>query len=480
MSTGIPDTWLQESVVPIAQDNTYYYNPTFSKQNKENFFSHLPVDWEPDQCATNFPFRTIYSDTQNSDPNANVNNWLVYRPLSKFDFPQNYGNLISLDGIQNRAILARFENKTFMYNNLLTINTSNPQAAYVGNPNMFSAPPIDFAETDLGYVGSQNKMLLKIPQGQITVDAKRGQVFLINGTQATDLSAFGSGMNRFFTDHLAFEILRYFPQVDTDNNLNGVGLHGVYDSKFDRVIITKLDYIPQPNVTGLLYDTAEERFYINRTVGNTTYREYIPLTDTNYFCNKSWTLSFNFNTKTWVSFHSYIPNFYIAENNFFYSGSNNSCDLEARAMIPLPTTSTTTSTSTSTSSTTTTSTTTAVPTTSTTTTGVPSIQLASSAFCRQNNCNDNAACTVRFNINTTNAPAGSTIHAEITSPSPQSSISVIDNTPPTGVLSYYEPSGSVPAIQVTLQLKDSLGNILAVSFATLSHQSYYGFLPLCS
>jgi hypothetical protein len=57
--------------------------------------------------------------------------------------------------------------------NLLTIDTSNPQAAYVGNPNMFrGAPPIDFAETDLGYVGSQNKFLLKIPQGQITVMLK--------------------------------------------------------------------------------------------------------------------------------------------------------------------------------------------------------------------------------------------------------------------------------------------------------------------
>jgi hypothetical protein len=377
VSTGIPDEWLQEYVVSIAQDNTYYYNITYSKQNKENFFSHLPVDWTYDECSTKFPFRTIYSDTQNSDPNANVNNWLIYRPLSKFDFPQNYGNLISLDGIQNKAILARFENKTFMYNNLLTINTSNPQAAYVGNPNMFSAPPIDFAETDLGYVGSQNKMLLKIPQGQITIDAKRGQIFLINGTQAQDMSAFGSGLNRFFTDHLAFEILRYFPQVDTDNNFNGVGLHGVFDSKFDRVIITKRDYIPQPTATGLLYDATLEKFYVMRTVGGQTYRQYIPFTDATYFCNKSWTLSFNFNTKTWVSFHSYIPNFYIAENNFFYSGLNDSCDLEARAMIPLPTTTTTTTTAapncnynggSAVITPTTTTTTTQTPTTTTTTT----------------------------------------------------------------------------------------------------------------
>jgi hypothetical protein len=60
-------------------------------------------------------------------------------------------NLVSLDGIQNRAVCSFCSNKTLLYNNLLTIDTSNPQAAYTGNNRLFSsAPPIDFAETDLG------------------------------------------------------------------------------------------------------------------------------------------------------------------------------------------------------------------------------------------------------------------------------------------------------------------------------------------
>jgi len=347
VSTGIPDDWVQEDYVSIAQDNTYYYNTTFSKQNKENTFTHLPYDWKS-VCFTNFPFRTIYSDSQELTTSPNANNWLIYRASSFFDFPQNYGPLVSLDGIQNKAILARFENKSLLYNTLLTINTSNPQAAYIGNPSLFtSAPPIDFAETDLGYVGSQNKMLLKIPQGQITIDAKRGQVFLIAGNQVQDLSAFGSGMNRFFTDHLAFEILRYFPKVDVDNHFNGVGLHGVYDSKFDRVIITKLDYIPKLN--NIVYDDTDFNFYLEEEVeccdGTEIIRKQVYLTDSEYFCNKSWTLSFNFNTKSWISFHSYIPNFYIAENNFFYSGVNDCCaDFEAVVGNPVPNTTTTTTT----------------------------------------------------------------------------------------------------------------------------------------
>jgi hypothetical protein len=55
-------------------------------------------------------------------------------------------------------------------------------------------------------------------------------------------------------------------------------------------------------------------------------RTQVYLNDPDYFCNKSWTMSFNLNTKSWISFHSYLPNFYIGENNFFYSGLNGCCD----------------------------------------------------------------------------------------------------------------------------------------------------------
>jgi hypothetical protein len=335
VSTSIPDDWFQESFVTIAQDNTYYYNVTFSKQNKENYFSHLPPDWKNQLCFTYYPFRAIYSDSQEQNADNKVNNWLSYGAIAMFDFPQNFGKLVSLDGIQNKSILARFENKSLLYNTLLTVETSNPKAAYLGNDTLFrSSPPVDFAETDLGYVGSQNKFLLKIPQGQITVDAKRGQVFLITGNGASDLSAFGSGLNRFFTDHLAFEILRYFPDADIDNHYNGIGLHGVYDSKYDRVIISKLDYIPANN--NIKYDEVTRDFYIIEQVAGVELKTIVDVTDPEYFCNKSWTLSFNMNTKSWISFHSYIPNFYIAENNFFYSGMNGGCDLEAIAIEEVP------------------------------------------------------------------------------------------------------------------------------------------------
>ena len=123
-------------------------------------------------------------------------------------------------------------------------------------------------------------------------------------------------------------------------------LIGVYDSKFERIIITKLDYIPQVNQVGKVkYDAVAQKFYVDKpTAGNTTVKTYIALTDLDYFCNKSWTVSFNLNTKAWVSFHTYLPNFYIGENNFFYSGLNEGCDLAAVAVVEIPSSTTTTTT----------------------------------------------------------------------------------------------------------------------------------------
>jgi len=345
VSSGIPDDWLQESFVPIIQDNTYNYNVTFSKQNEENFFTHLPVDWEDQLCYTNFPFRVIFSDSQQSFVDNRVNSWLIYKPASFFDFPQNYGEFTSIDGIENKQVLARFHNKTLLYNALLTMPTSTAQA-YLGQ-SLFSqnTPPLDYADTNNGYLGSQNKFLLKTEYGHISIDCKRGQVFLITGQSFKDLSGIESGLHRFLTDHLPFEILKHFPEVETDNHFNGIGIHGTQDTKYNRVIITKLDYIPLSSE--VKYDSVEKKFYILVSPTGIEIKKYIDLKDQEYFCNKSWTLSYNLSVGTWVSFHSYTPNFYISENTFFYSGQNQSCDFDFDLVAAIevePTTTTTTTT----------------------------------------------------------------------------------------------------------------------------------------
>lgn len=111
--------------------------------------------------------------------------------------------------------------------------------------------------------------------------------------------------------------------------------------------------------------------------------------------------------------------------------------------------------------------------------GTPTITLGA-PICRQNNCNDNAACTVRYGINTTNAPAGSYITVLTGSPSSSATVTVSDSTPPTGELVYYEPSGSATPVYFTLQLRNSGGTVIASYATSLTHQSFWSMLPLCS
>lgn len=243
VSSGIPDKWLQEWYVSINNDNTYWYNKSFSKQNKETYISHLPSDYDFRECRTVFPYRAIFSEPEKTTENPSQrNNWRIFKPSSKFDFPQNYGMLTSLDGINDQQVLARFENKTLLYNALLTAPTSAAQV-YLGK-SLFSrdVPPLDLGNTDTGFIGSQHKFFLRIPYGAVSVDAKRGKIFLINGRNVEEISSEKYKCSRFFDQNLPFVLPKQISFIDPDNNFNGVGLHGVFDNKLNRLLLTKLDY----------------------------------------------------------------------------------------------------------------------------------------------------------------------------------------------------------------------------------------------
>lgn len=306
VSSDIPDDWLQEKNVSINRDNLYIYNKTYSKQNKETSFSSLREDFDPNKlCLTEFPNRVIYSQKANLEETKN--NWLIYRPVSYFDFPKNLGGLTAIDGLEDRKLLVRFKNASQLYNVFATVNTS-VQTAYLGNPSFFANPPLDFATSDTGYFGSQHAFLLKTENGHISVDCERGQVFLFRGNQLTDISA--NGMSKFFTQALPFQIGKAFPTVNIDNHFKDIGLTGVYDAYYSRFIITKKDYLPI--VSGIEYNGSF--FTYNGT--------RIELSNSDYFCNISFTISYSLTTQSWISFHSYVPNYYISHPSYFESGLN--------------------------------------------------------------------------------------------------------------------------------------------------------------
>lgn len=301
--------WLQERNVPPSEDNYFFYNFTYSKQNKEHFYGQYPPDYQPERaCRVAHPNRIIYS---------NGTNWLNYKPNDFYDFPLSNGALVGVDGIENDKVLVRSENTTQVFNAYITIPTNTPDNIQVGTGGMFASKPQEYAHTTLGYAGTQSISILHTEYGHIWVDSKRGQVFNLSGEGLDEISK--NGMKNWFKENLPFQLLKDFPtltQDDIDNNFKGIGIVLCFDKRFNRFLLTKLDY--KVINESVQYDPVLKEFYI---IINSV-RTVVSLNNIKYFCNKSWTISYNFFIKAWVSFHSFMPNYYIEGMDYYISGFN--------------------------------------------------------------------------------------------------------------------------------------------------------------
>jgi hypothetical protein len=321
----VPDNWLQEKNVPIELDNTYYYDKTYSRQTTMNYSPSYDPRYPQLYCETDLYNRVIYSDPANKvrggsqdadsqNRRAQTDKWLNFRRGNYYDFPKSNGRLIALNRIDNGKVYARFENTTKLYNAIITLDSTAPVLMEIGNASMFNQKPIDLATSDIGYVGTQHKAFVKIPQGGFWTDAKRGDIYLV-GTGSFDEVSNRNSAN-WFNANLPFEILQDFPEINTDNPAKGLGITMVWDERLKKLLVTKLDYRIVEQYRGqVIY--SNNKFYYNGAE--------IELGDPTYFENKSWTIGYsplaNQGKGAWISFYSFLPNHYVAFVNHFQSAT---------------------------------------------------------------------------------------------------------------------------------------------------------------
>jgi phosphoribosyl-AMP cyclohydrolase len=323
--------WTQESVVPIREPNIFKYNTAYSKSSTFIRSRTLKTTYkkEFDDCVQDMP-NGIMASLPDSTENSAYDPWLIYRPLDTFEFPSNYGKLKDIIDVESGAILTRFNNTSVLYNKVDTkIDTGSAITATTLGGNMFfQRASTSFVNAKLGYGGTQNFASVSCEAGHFWVDAKRGQVLMLQpnsgGIQEISSSIGGkpSGLRNWFKEHLPFKILKTIPNADIDNPYNGVGITMGWDSRYRRVFITKKDYIAKPCVEFL-----EGIGYVCKSVvrGNVTFTP-VNISDPEYFEDVSWTTAFSLNTGSWMSYYSFYPNYYISHNTYFQTGRNNAVD----------------------------------------------------------------------------------------------------------------------------------------------------------
>lgn len=306
-------TWLQEKNVRPVLDNSYIYDKAFSKQAVEEFHYLNDINFKGNQaCKTDKTNRVIYtSQAGEIDDDDYADNFLINKALDYYDFTRKNGKITSIEGLEGDKVLVRQEDASSVFGAYIEINT-NQSTALISAGSLFKNKPVEFSRPTLGYLGSQHKAILHTPFGHVTVDAKRGHVFLLsnNASKLDEIS--NKGMKHWFKENLPFTLKRHFPEVNVDNALNGVGISLGYDSRFNSFYLTKLDYVPLSTDIG--YNAFTNSYFLIST-GAT-----IQLDNPIYFCNKSFTLSYNFYTEQWQSFHSFTPRFYIDYIDHFDTG----------------------------------------------------------------------------------------------------------------------------------------------------------------
>ena len=298
-------------------DNYYLYNSDYSTSRNFNSICTQPDSFEPDECDNHFYTRTIYSEKDQTE--GTQDNWLVYLPNNYYDFNKNKGELWDVRNLSGARILYRFNNGIFIKQFNQRLQTNNESTVEIGTGSLFDPEPVEIFNVDAGHVGTRSQWAFNsTPYGSFMVDDLRSMVF-----KFTDnfLPISNIKMSSWFNTNLKLNLLNdypTFPNYDNPNNPNGIGFISTWDSQNKLWILTKRDFkvFDQENKPSMEEDG---RFYF----GEGEEKEYVNLSDTEVFINKSWTMSYSPELNVWVSWYSFIPLFYIQRTDTYLSGVDN-------------------------------------------------------------------------------------------------------------------------------------------------------------
>ena len=307
----------------------YDINLDYLRFNKEKIFIHLPLEYDccSDQNET-FPLRRWYSEQ--SFQEEKTDNYRVFLPNNYSDMEGHHGEITNMYRFGRNLYV---HTKEGLWNQPANVQerVTNEIVSFIGTGDFLGIKPEPVVDDNIGSAGSQHKWAtIKTKNGVIFLNEIEGTIFLHGqGIKAISIQGIRNFSKENLRPHLVNQMYNRFSvrfkHFNNPANPSGVGYLGAYDSRFERVLVTKKDYLILPEKleelkivstkigfgNEFVYALDDGNFY----VGN----ELIKLTNKEYFEDKSFTLSYSFHTGYWVSFHSYLPNYYLYTQNNVYS-----------------------------------------------------------------------------------------------------------------------------------------------------------------
>lgn len=298
--------WL--NIKNIKQDNYFFINEDYSAMNNVKLIQTISPLYDPNADEGNH-YSTRVLMSLNSEPEDILDNWIRFKPLDYYDLSKSKGELMDIRYLGNYRTAFRMQQSIFIDTLYRDLSTSEG-ALSLGNGRLFQKQPNELQSTDGGYAGTCSQFAFNSTEmGAFFLDADKGKVFVIQDT----LRDITPGLANWFQNNLPF-VLAAQLDIPKDNGCNpeGIGFISEWDPVTEMWFLTKKDYRYIGN--GKLRYEGDQLFEGERALS---------LKDKKLFENVSWTLSYSPANKHWISWHSFLPNFYIAQDLALFSGENN-------------------------------------------------------------------------------------------------------------------------------------------------------------
>ena len=300
----------------IVQSGNYYkydYSLSVSKlvNSSITWGEMLPFDYNPAvqaSCYTYRPLRAIYSLPQQYQ--SKKDSWRVFLANNYYDFESAVTSIKSINKTGALFMMAYTSPMSFMGVEELQLDGTNTKIT-IGDGGLFTndkqLQAIVNVDESYEYASCQGRYsAVGTFHGVFWVSQNQGKIFNYAG-KLNEIS--NLGLKWWFSRYLPSQLLSLYPTYPLyDNPVKGVGVQTIYDNTNEIVYFSKRDF--KPLRSDYTFD-ADGNFYYKNTK--------IQLTDTRYFEDASWTISFDPKSQMWVSFHDWVPTFLIPGKQHFMS-----------------------------------------------------------------------------------------------------------------------------------------------------------------
>lgn len=290
-------------------DNYYGYNWDFNTLNDLETKIGMPDPYDTCVCEVGEGNQIVYSAKQN--PLSIIDAYKNFLPNSYLNIPADFGKIKSLFSLNNNF----YAQTSDMIINIATsdglLDLQNGQILEVltEGGDLRTRPKEMFSDVPEGYAGTIDpNAAINTQYGRFTVDRKAKKIFLF-GRGLVEISNFG--VRNFLKENLDLELAKQFPDFINVDEAAGIGYKLGFDHRFNKFLFTKIDYSAKHPETLRVENGTSLRLKEGGLA--------VSLDDTTHFENKSFTLSYDPNTKVWVSFHTYFPEGYAYDRDHMYS-----------------------------------------------------------------------------------------------------------------------------------------------------------------